>query len=354
MRATSSGACPVSSRAPTSAPDERTATFAVLDRFHLAIAIVTVIGSGAFLLALMVMLVDERRETMATLRLIGFTRARLLRQVLIEGGLIAVAGALFGIAFALAAEPAFNRFFQWRYDTALVFLRITPAIVVPLGPDGAPRRAHRQRGGRLDDSPSAVPGAGGTVIGRALRLAWLRVRREPGRTTLGVLGVTAIGALLFDMLLLSNGLLVSFRERLDRSGFDVRVMAGESPVLTGPPIEDASRAIAALRRLPAIAAVQRLTVGVRRSRRPSGARADHGRRRGHAGARSVEHGLGGCARPWRVDARDRAQSRAVVAPRAGGWIRVDAAGALRRHRRAAADRRPGRRDRRFPERHGGR
>ena len=66
------------------------------------------------------------------------------------------------------------------------------------------------------------------MIARALRFAWLRVRREPGRTALGVLGVTAIGALLFDMLLLSNGLLVSFRDRLDRSGFDVRVMGSES------------------------------------------------------------------------------------------------------------------------------
>jgi putative ABC transport system permease protein len=114
----------------TAAPDDRSSTFAVLERFHLAIAIVTVIGSGAFLLALMVMLVDERRETMTTLRLIGFTRRRLLAQVLVEGGLIAVAGAVFGIAFALATQPAFNRFFQWRYDTALIFLRVTPSIVL--------------------------------------------------------------------------------------------------------------------------------------------------------------------------------------------------------------------------------
>jgi len=113
----------------TSVPDDRASTFAVLERFHLAIAIVTVIGSGAFLLALMVMLVDERRETMATLRLIGFTRGRLMTQVLVEGGIIAAAGVAFGIAFALATQPAFNRFFQWRYDTALVFLRVTPSIV---------------------------------------------------------------------------------------------------------------------------------------------------------------------------------------------------------------------------------
>jgi len=114
----------------TAAPDERASTFAVLDRFHLAIAIVTVIGSGAFLLALMVMLVDERRETMTTLRLIGLTRGRLMTQVLVEGAIIAAAGIAFGIGFALATQPAFNRFFQWRYDTALVFLRITPAIAV--------------------------------------------------------------------------------------------------------------------------------------------------------------------------------------------------------------------------------
>jgi len=113
----------------TAAPDERASWFAVLDRFHLAIAIVAVAGSGAFLLALMVMLVDERRVTLTTLRLIGFTRGRLLAQVLFEGGLIAGAGIAFGVAFALAAEPAFNRFFQWRYDTALVFLRVTPSIV---------------------------------------------------------------------------------------------------------------------------------------------------------------------------------------------------------------------------------
>jgi ABC-type lipoprotein release transport system permease subunit len=125
---------------PTRAPDERTQSFVVIERFHLAIAIVTVIGSAVFLLALMVMLVDERRGTVGILRLIGFTRRRILVQVFAEGALIALAGAAFGILFALASQKIFNRFFQWRYDTALVFLRITPhvviqslALTVPLG-----------------------------------------------------------------------------------------------------------------------------------------------------------------------------------------------------------------------------
>jgi putative ABC transport system permease protein len=131
---------PMVTARPTNAPNERTTTFVVVERFHLAIAIVTVVGSAVFLLALMVMLVDERRATVGTLRLLGFTRQRILIQVLAEGALIASVGALAGILFAFTMQDVFNRFFQWRYDTTLIFLRITPAVVwrslsmaVPLG-----------------------------------------------------------------------------------------------------------------------------------------------------------------------------------------------------------------------------
>jgi ABC-type lipoprotein release transport system permease subunit len=114
--------------------------FVVLERFHVAIAAVTVIGSGAFLLSLMVMRSEERRQTAGILRLIGLTRSRVLLGVFVEGLLVAGAGAAFGLALALAMQGMFNRFFQWHYDTALVFLRVTPgiaikciAISVPLG-----------------------------------------------------------------------------------------------------------------------------------------------------------------------------------------------------------------------------
>ena len=114
--------------------------FVVLDRFHFSIAVVTVVASTVFLLALMVMLVDERRESVGILRLIGLRKGRILLQIFAEGLLIAVAGALFGIVFATALQGAVNVFFQWRYDTALVFVRITPQIAlrcvllsVPLG-----------------------------------------------------------------------------------------------------------------------------------------------------------------------------------------------------------------------------
>jgi putative ABC transport system permease protein len=115
-------------------------TFVVLERFHQAIATVTILASTVFLLALSVMLVDERRETVGILRLIGLTSRRVLVQVLVEGLIIASAGALFGLLVAMASEGLINAYFQWHYDTALVFVRVTPsiwlrcvAIAVPLG-----------------------------------------------------------------------------------------------------------------------------------------------------------------------------------------------------------------------------
>ena len=131
---------PILRARPIGAPDERTSTFLVVERFHLAIGIITIVGSATFLLALMVMVVDERRTTVGILRLLGFTRRRILIQVLAEGVLIAAAGAIAGLVFAFAIQDAFNRLFQWRYDTTLVFLRVTPPVVwrsltlsVPLG-----------------------------------------------------------------------------------------------------------------------------------------------------------------------------------------------------------------------------
>jgi putative ABC transport system permease protein len=114
--------------------------FRVLERFHLAIAIVTIVAATVFLLALTIMLVDERRETVGILRLIGLRARRVLVQVFIEGVIVAAAGAAFGLVLAVLSEGAINAFFQWRYDTALVFVRITrdvaltsTAIAVPLG-----------------------------------------------------------------------------------------------------------------------------------------------------------------------------------------------------------------------------
>ena len=125
---------------PATGAAESAGPFLVLRRFHLAIAIVTIVASTVFLLALTIMLVDERRAAVGVLRLIGLPTRRIIVQLFIEGALIATVGSLFGVGLSLVSEGLINRFFQWRYDTALIFVRVTPevaaicvAIAVPLG-----------------------------------------------------------------------------------------------------------------------------------------------------------------------------------------------------------------------------
>jgi putative ABC transport system permease protein len=90
---------------------------------------------------------------------------------------------------------------------------------------------------------------------RAIRLAWLSVIRQPARSLLGVLGVAAIGALLFDMLLLSRGLVLSFGDLLSRTGFDVRVLASDAPPLAGPRLRGAAVLAHDIAALPEVADV---------------------------------------------------------------------------------------------------
>jgi putative ABC transport system permease protein len=125
---------------PATGAAESTGPFIVLRRFHLAIAIVTIVASTVFLLALTIMLVDERRAAVGVLRLIGLPIRRIVLQLFLEGVVIAGVGSIFGLVLSLLSQGIINRFFQWRYDTALVFVRITPqvaaicvSIAVPLG-----------------------------------------------------------------------------------------------------------------------------------------------------------------------------------------------------------------------------
>ena len=134
----------LSSRSPlifaTPTRDSESSTFLVVDRFHTAIAVVTVIGSTAFLLALMVIRAEERKETVGILRLIGISRKTIMTEVVVEGLVVAIAGAVFGVLIAAGAEHSVNRFFQARYDTALIFMRVSVrialrsiAVAVPVG-----------------------------------------------------------------------------------------------------------------------------------------------------------------------------------------------------------------------------
>ena len=130
-----------------------------------------------------------------------------------------------------------------------------------------------------------------SVSRRAFGFAWRSLVRQPARATLGILGVAAVGALLFDMLLLSNGLMVSMRDLLERSGFDIRVTATDSlPGGGGPMINDAAGAARGIAALPSVTAA--LTI------RFADARI------GGPGAMSIQSSLQGVGasstRPWTI------------------------------------------------------
>ena len=89
----------------------------------------------------------------------------------------------------------------------------------------------------------------------SLWLAWRMTRRYRVRAALAVVGVAVIGALLFDMLLLSRGLLDSFADLLRSGGFDVRVVADEGIPFARSPIAGSARLAADLRALPEVGQV---------------------------------------------------------------------------------------------------
>jgi ABC-type lipoprotein release transport system permease subunit len=85
--------------------------------------------------------------------------------------------------------------------------------------------------------------------------------RQPGRAILGIAGIAATGALLFDMLMLSQGLVVSMERLLEGAGFDIRVTATQAPPLAGPPITDLANTAAALAALSPVQEVVPLRIG---------------------------------------------------------------------------------------------
>ena len=94
-----------------------------------------------------------------------------------------------------------------------------------------------------------------------LAFAWRGLIRQPGRAILGIAGIAATGALLFDMLMLSQGLVISMERLLTGTGFDIRVTATQATPLTGPPITDVANTVAALRTVPQIEDVVPMRMG---------------------------------------------------------------------------------------------
>jgi putative ABC transport system permease protein len=95
----------------------------------------------------------------------------------------------------------------------------------------------------------------------AFGLAWRSLTRQPARAVLGVIGIAAVTALLWDMLLLSRGLVLSFRSVLEDVGYELRVTGSEALPGLGPELDDVSVLLAEVEALPGVAAVGALRFG---------------------------------------------------------------------------------------------
>ena len=123
----------------------------------------------------------------------------------------------------------------------------------------------------------------------AFGFAWRSLVRQPARATLGVLGVAAVGALLLDMLLLSQGLVISMRDLFDRAGFDLRVTATDALPGQGPRMTDGMATAQAISTLPVVRSAVAL--------RTADAMLEHGGLR----MRVSFQGFGGTGvRPWTI------------------------------------------------------
>jgi putative ABC transport system permease protein len=135
-----------------------------------------------------------------------------------------------------------------------------------------------------------------------LPFAWRSLVRQPARATLGIIGVAAVGALLFDMLMLSEGLIVSMRDLLDRTGYDVRVTTTAELPRTAPRMERAAAAVAAIEQLPEV----RAALAIRFVDATIDGRDD-------ASLTVALQGVSGTPRPWSVlRGRDVGDSEIVV------------------------------------------
>jgi putative ABC transport system permease protein len=105
-------------------------TFLVVSRFHRAIAVITVVASAVFLLCVMLLKVEERRQDAAVMRFVGVRRRTIFFALLLEAVVIAVAGSAFGTVLALAAGAVTNAYYRRYFDTSLTFSLIRPGIVV--------------------------------------------------------------------------------------------------------------------------------------------------------------------------------------------------------------------------------
>ena len=108
---------------------ETSRTFQVVSRFHRAIGVITIVASAIFLLCILLLKVEERRRDVAALRLMGVSRASVLRSVVLEAAMVALLGSALGTFIGWVATLFINWHYRGVYRTPLTFALVTPGIV---------------------------------------------------------------------------------------------------------------------------------------------------------------------------------------------------------------------------------
>jgi putative ABC transport system permease protein len=105
-------------------------TFQVVSRFHRAIAVITIVASGIFLLCILLLRVEERRRDIAALRLMGISRRSVVWSVVLEAALISLVGSALGTGLGWVGSVLINWHYRGVYRTPLAFALVTSHIVI--------------------------------------------------------------------------------------------------------------------------------------------------------------------------------------------------------------------------------
>jgi putative ABC transport system permease protein len=108
---------------------ETSQSFVVIRRFHVAISLITVLGGGVFVMAILLMKVEELRHELGVLRLIGISRRTIVKSLLLEAALLTLLGSAVSIGLGLVLSMLVNAYYRDFYQTTLTFSRVTPGIV---------------------------------------------------------------------------------------------------------------------------------------------------------------------------------------------------------------------------------
>ena len=166
--------------------------------------------------------------------------------MVVEGLLVAVAGAVFGVLIAALAQRGVNRFFQARYDTTLVFMRVTPAIALrsiavalPVGVVAGVVASWRCCAARPDGAGATMtPFAAGVAYGEALprpRRSGRRRRRRHRR------------AQLRHAAALARACCCRLPTCINSTGYNIRIVGSAGSPLARLPVDDAGQLVDQIR-----------------------------------------------------------------------------------------------------------